>query len=159
MNNPDFHMTQPDIVLTLVRRPKCRFHSFYFPRIGIPYGASKYLHLSNFLCFVTYKIRLIRLPKLAAVALLVFYYSSFPGAVFQYKGLASNTLMYYIENGTDILHRILKDVPERCTHFSKDMLLLMVYSLEQRFPTCAPRSPKGSACTSQGLRGRSRKIK
>jgi len=29
----------------------------------------------------------------------------------------------------------------------------------QRFPTCAPRRPKGSACTSQGLRGRSRKIK
>ena len=33
------------------------------------------------------------------------------------------------------------------------------YSLVQRFPTCAPRSPKGSACTSQGLRGRFRKIK
>ena len=31
--------------------------------------------------------------------------------------------------------------------------------LDQRFPTCAPRSLKGSACTSQGLRGRSRKIK
>ena len=36
---------------------------------------------------------------------------------------------------------------------------LPLYSLGQRFPTCAPRSPKGSACTSQGLRGRSRKIK
>ena len=32
-------------------------------------------------------------------------------------------------------------------------------SFRQRFPTCAPRSPKGSACTSQGLRSRSRKIK
>jgi hypothetical protein len=33
-------------------------------------------------------------------------------------------------------------------------------AIDQRFPTCAPRSPKGSACgTSQGLRGRSRKIK
>ena len=32
-------------------------------------------------------------------------------------------------------------------------------TLAQRFPTCAPRSPKGSTCTSQGLRGRSRKIK
>jgi hypothetical protein len=31
--------------------------------------------------------------------------------------------------------------------------------VDQRFPTCGPRSPKGSACTSQGLRGRSRKIK
>jgi len=31
-------------------------------------------------------------------------------------------------------------------------------SITQRFPTCAPRSPKGSACTSQGLRGLSRKI-
>jgi len=31
-------------------------------------------------------------------------------------------------------------------------------SVVQRFPTCAPWSPKGSACTSQGLRGRSRKI-
>ena len=30
--------------------------------------------------------------------------------------------------------------------------------LDQRFPSCAPRSPKGSACTSQGLRGCSRKI-
>ena len=32
-------------------------------------------------------------------------------------------------------------------------------ALTQRFPTCAPRSPKGFACTSQGLRGRSRKVK
>ena len=32
-------------------------------------------------------------------------------------------------------------------------------TLVHRFPTCAPRSPKGSVCTSQGLRGRSRKIK
>jgi len=32
-------------------------------------------------------------------------------------------------------------------------------SLYQRFSTCAPRSPKDSACTSQGLRGRSKKIK
>ena len=31
--------------------------------------------------------------------------------------------------------------------------------IAERFPTCAPRSPKGSACTSQGLRCRSRKIK
>ena len=41
-------------------------------------------------------------------------------------------------------------------------ILLNSFSMEdldQRFPTCAPRSPKGSACTSQGLRGRSRKIK
>ena len=32
-------------------------------------------------------------------------------------------------------------------------------AIDQRFPTCAPQSPKGSACTSQGLRSRSRKIK
>ena len=31
--------------------------------------------------------------------------------------------------------------------------------VKQSFPTCAPRNPKGSACTSQGLHGRSRKIK
>ena len=31
--------------------------------------------------------------------------------------------------------------------------------VKQSFPTCAPRSPKGSACTSQGLRGRSKKNK
>jgi len=98
MNNPDFHMTQPDIVLTLVQRPKCRFHFFHFPRIRIPYRASKYLHLSNFLCFVTYEIRLTGLPNLAAVAIQVFFYSSFPAVVFQYKGLALNILMYYIEN-------------------------------------------------------------
>jgi hypothetical protein len=34
-----------------------------------------------------------------------------------------------------------------------------MYGVDQRFPTCAPRSPKGSACTSQGLRSRSKKIK
>ena len=34
-----------------------------------------------------------------------------------------------------------------------------IISIDQTFPTCALRSPKGSACTSQGLRGRSRKIK
>jgi hypothetical protein len=34
-----------------------------------------------------------------------------------------------------------------------------LYGIAQRFPTCAPRSPKGYACNSQGLRGGSRKIK
>ena len=37
--------------------------------------------------------------------------------------------------------------------------ILLDDAIYQRFPTCAPRSPKSSACTSQGLRDRSRKIK
>lgn len=84
MNNPDFHTTQPDIVLTLVQRPKCHYHFFHFPLIRIPYRDSKYLQLfSNYLCFVTYKIRLIRRPKLVPVALLVLSDSSFTGVVYQ----------------------------------------------------------------------------
>jgi len=94
MNNPDFHMTQPDIFLTLVQRPKSHFHFFHFPRIRIRHRTSKYLDLSHFLCFVTYKLRLIRLPKLAPLILLVLFQSSFTGVVFQYKSLALNTLMH-----------------------------------------------------------------
>jgi hypothetical protein len=49
--------------------------------------------------------------------------------------------------------------PETLAINPRHSAIIPKHGLHQRFPTCAPRSPKGSTCTSQGLRGRSRKIK